>query len=337
MPSTFGNEYMETSLWAWGLFHVMLFGMLALDLGVFHRRSHVVGLREALAWSAAWIGLAMLFNVGIYATMSAEASLQFLAGYVIEKSLSIDNVFVFALIFGFFRVPAAYQHKVLVWGGLGALVMRGIFIFAGIALIKQFHDVIYLFGALLVFSGFKMLMAKEAPFDPNANWIMRIARRFLRVSPQSDGDRFLTRLERGWAVTPLFLVLLFVELTDVVFAIDSIPAIMAVTMDPFLVYTSNALAMLGMRSLYIALAGLLPRFVYLHHGLSAILVFVGGKMLLGDFVKIPIAVSLTVITGILTVAIAASFWHRAAPKSPSVDEVPAEPLPLALGDVKCIS
>lgn len=328
---------METSLWAWSLFHVMLFGMLALDLGVFHRRSHVVGMREALAWSAAWIGLAMLFNVGIYATMSAEASLQFLTGYVIEKSLSIDNVFVFALIFGYFRVPAAYQHKVLFWGIVGALVMRGVFIFAGISLIKQFHGVIYCFGALLVFSGFKMLMAKDAPFDPEANWILRIARRFLRVSPQPDGDRFLTRLERGWAVTPLFLVLLFVELTDVVFAIDSIPAIMAVTMDPFLVYTSNAMAMLGMRSLYFALAGLLPRFVYLHHGLSAILVFVGAKMLLGDFVKIPIALSLTVITGILAVAIAASFWRPMAPKSQSVDEGAVEHLPLVRSDVKCIS
>lgn len=300
---------MDTSLWAWALFHVLLFGMLALDLGVFHRKSHAVGLREALSWSAAWIVLAMLFNVGIYLTSGSEASLQFLTGYVIEKSLSIDNVFVFALIFGSFRVPAAYQHKVLFWGILGALLMRGIFIFAGVALVKQFHVVLYLFGALLIFSGIKMLVLKDAPVDPESNWIMRAARRFLRVSPTGRSDHFLTKIDGKWAVTPLLLVLVSVELTDVVFAIDSIPAIMAVTLDPFLVYTSNALAMLGMRSLYFALAGLLPRFVYLHHGLSAILVFVGVKMLAADFVKVPTTVSLCVILGIILCAVVASLLN----------------------------
>ncbi len=301
---------MDATLTAWGLFHVLLLGMLALDLGVFHRRSHAVSVREALTWSAVWISLAFLFNIGIYATQGTEPALQFLAGYVIEKSLSVDNVFVFAMIFGYFRVPAAYQHKVLFWGILGALLMRAGFIFAGVALVKQFHGLMYVFGALLVFSGIKMLMAKDAPFDPDANWIMRLARRMLRVSPQYHADRFFTRMDSRWAVTPLFLVLLFVELTDVVFAVDSIPAIMAVTLDPFLVYTSNALAMLGMRSLYFALAGLLPKFVYLHHGLSAILVFVGGKMLFADFIKIPIAVSLIVISLIITFAIVASLRSR---------------------------
>jgi tellurite resistance protein TerC len=315
---------MDTSLWAWVLFHALLFGMLALDLGVFHRRSHAVGLRESLSWSVVWIVLAMLFNLGIYFTSGAEASMQFLTGYVIEKSLSIDNVFVFALIFGYFRVPAAHQHKVLFWGILGALVMRCAFIFAGISLIKQFHGLIYLFGALLVFSGIKMLLSKDAPFDPSSSWIIRIARRVFRVSEQPDGDRFMTRTAAGVAVTPLFLVLFFVEITDVVFAIDSIPAIMAVTMDPFLVYTSNAFAMLGMRSLYFALAGLLPRFVYLHHGLSAILVFVGGKMLLSDFVKVPIGVSLGVITCIIVAAVVASFWRGNATSTHFVEAVPCD-------------
>lgn len=301
---------MESSLWSWGLFHLLLFVMLALDLGVFHRRSHAVGLKEALAWSAVWIALALLFCVGIWLTRGTEASLQFLAGYVIEKSLSVDNVFVFALIFGYFKVPAAYQHKVLFWGILGALVMRAAFIFAGVALVKQFHGVLYLFGGLLVLSGIKMLVSKDVPFDPEANWILRMVRRWFRVSPNYDGDRFFTRIDAGRALTPLFLVLVFVELTDVVFAVDSIPAIMAVTLDPFLVYTSNALAMLGMRSLYFALAGLLPRFVYLHQGLSAILVFVGVKMLLSDVVKIPITISLSVIAGIILSAILASYWRR---------------------------
>ncbi len=207
---------MDATLTAWGLFHVLLLGMLALDLGVFHRRSHAVSVREALTWSAVWISLALLFNVGIYATQGTEPALQFLAGYVIEKSLSVDNVFVFAMIFGYFRVPAAYQHKVLFWGILGALLMRAGFIFAGVALVKQFHSLMYVFGALLIFSGIKMLMAKDAPFDPDANWIMRLARRMLRVAPQYDADRFFTRMNSRWAVTPLFLVLLFVELTDVV-------------------------------------------------------------------------------------------------------------------------
>ena len=304
---------METSLWAWGAFHLVLFGMLALDLGVFHRRPHAVGFREALAWSGVWILLAMLFNVVIYATLGADASLQFLTGYVIEKTLSIDNVFVFALIFGYFRVPSVSQHKVLFWGVLGALALRSIFIIAGVALVKQFHALLYVFGALLIVSGIKMFFTKDADFDPESNWIVRVARRFLRVSPGFDGDRLLTRLDSGWAVTPLFLVLLIVEVSDVMFAVDSIPAIMAITLDPFLIYTSNALAMLGMRSLYFALAGLLPRFVYLHHGLSAILVFVGGKMLFADFVKVPIAGSLIVIAGIILIAILASLWRPQEP------------------------
>jgi len=326
---------LETSLWAWGLFHLILFGMLALDLGVFHRRSHAVGLREALAWSGVWVALAILFSLGIWWSSGSEASLQFLTGYVIEKSLSIDNVFVFALIFGCFRVPAAYQHKVLFWGILGALVMRAGFIFAGVALVKQFHAVMYVFGSLLIVSGLKMLLTKGAPFEPDSNWILRLVRRLCRVAPQYDGDRFFTKLDAGWAVTPLFLVLLFVELTDVVFAVDSIPAIMGITLDPFLVYTSNALAMLGMRSLYFALAGLLPRFVYLHHGLSAILVFVGCKMLVGDWVKIPIAASLAVIAGIIFVAIVASL--RISPKSEPIenDSSRRQDCPALASDAEC--
>ena len=303
---------METLMWKWALFHVLLFWMLAVDLGVFHRRSRAVGIREAIAWSVIWCTLAMLFNVYIFLTQGSESSLEFLTGYVIEKSLSVDNIFVFSLIFGYFRVSESHQHKVLFWGILGALAMRGGFIFAGVSLVKQFHWVLYLFGVLLVASGIKMMLAKDAPFDPESNWIMRAARRILRVSPQGDGDRFLTKSGKGWAVTPLFLVLMFVELTDLMFAVDSIPAIMAVTVDPFLIYTSNALAMLGMRSLYFALAGLLPRFVYLHHGLSAILVFVGGKMLLSDTVTIPIGYSLAIIASILFAGIFASIVHRRA-------------------------
>ncbi len=271
---------METTITVWGSFILFVLVMLALDLGVFHRKSHVVSIREALAWSCVWVLLALGFNVGIYYFRGPDLAMQFLAGYLIEKSLSVDNVFVFALLFGYFRVPAMYQHKVLFWGVLSALVMRAVFIAAGVSLMKHFHGVIYIFGAFLVFTAIKMIVKKGEEFDPSKNWLLKLLRKVIPVSNEYSGDRFLTRIDGKWVATPLFVVLMLVETTDVIFAVDSIPAILAVSSDPFIVFTSNVFAMMGLRSLYFALAGMMKSFVYLHYGLAGILGFVGAKMLL---------------------------------------------------------
>lgn len=297
---------METTITVWGSFILFVLVMLALDLGVFHRKSHVVSIREALAWSCVWVLLALGFNAGIYYFRGPELAMQFLAGYLIEKSLSVDNVFVFALLFGYFRVPAMYQHKVLFWGVLSALVMRAVFIAAGVSLMKHFHGVIYIFGAFLVFTAIKMIVKKGEEFDPSKNWLLKLLRKVIPVSNEYSGDRFLTRIDGKWVATPLFVVLMLVETTDVIFAVDSIPAILAVSSDPFIVFTSNVFAMMGLRSLYFALAGMMKSFVYLHYGLAGILGFVGAKMLLADVYKIPVGVALGVVAGILLVSIVAS-------------------------------
>jgi tellurite resistance protein TerC len=311
---------MELNVWGWVGFNAFVLAMLALDLGVFHRRAHVVTMREAATWSAVWVALALVFNAGLYLLAGPRPALEFLTGYLIEKSLSVDNIFVFVLLFTYFAVPARYQHRVLFWGILGALAMRGAFIAAGAYLLEQFHWVIYLFGAVLILTGAKMARRGGAAVDPERNPVTRWARRLLPLTPRYDGQRFWTREGGRLVATPLFLVLLLVEFTDLVFAIDSIPAIFAVTRDPFLVYTSNVFAILGLRSLYFLLAGVVHRFVYLKYALAAILLFVGLKMTLVDLVKVPVAVSLGVIALTMTIAILASL-RRAPPVAPPEEAV----------------
>ena len=286
---------MEVTIWFWIAFNAFVLAMLALDLGVFHRKAHAVSMREAGIWSAVWVALALAFNAGLYFVWGAEPALQFLTGYLIEKSLSVDNVFVFVMLFSFFAVPAQYQHRILFWGILGALVMRAAFIFAGAYVLQEFHWVIYVFGAILVLTGIKMARKVDA-YDPSRNPVLRLAQRVLPLTPHFHGQKFWTRVAEGKLVaTPLFLVLLLVEVTDLVFAIDSIPAIFAVTGEPFLVYTANVFAILGLRSMYFLLAGVVHRFVYLKYGLAAVLVFVGAKMMLTDVYKVPITASLLII------------------------------------------
>ncbi len=299
----------DTSLWLWAGFNLFVLAMLALDLGVFHRKAHAVSLREATVWSGVWISLALLFNAGIWYFRGSEAGVQFLTGYLIEKSLSVDNIFVMALIFGYFAVPAIHQHRVLFWGILGALVMRAAFILAGAALLEAFHWIIYVFGAFLIITGLKMALVRDTEIHPENNPVLRLVRRLVPVTPDYHKGHFFVR-ENGrlWA-TPLFLVLALIETTDLVFAVDSIPAIFAVTTDPFLVYTSNIFAILGLRSLYFLLAGVMQTFIYLKLGLAAILVFVGTKMAVMDLYKIPSFVSLLVVAALLAIAIGASLWR----------------------------
>jgi tellurite resistance protein TerC len=295
--------------------------MLALDLGVFHRKSHVVGAREALVWSGVWVGLALLFNLGVYHWFGPQKGLEFLTGYLIEKALSVDNIFVFLMLFSYFAVPAAYQHRVLFWGILGALVMRAIFIAAGAALLAQFHWVIYLFGALLVVTAVKMLRAGGAhEIQPDRNPVYRLFRRYVPSVEDYRGDRFVVRVDGKWFATPLLAVLVAVEATDLVFAVDSIPAIFAVTSDPFIVYTSNIFAILGLRAMFFLLAGVMDSFAYLKIGLALVLGFVGGKMLLTDIYKIPIEASLGVVAALIAGSIVISMvWP---PRAAAAHEAP---------------
>ncbi len=293
-------------------FTVFVVVALALDLGVFHRKAHVVGAREALAWTSVWVTLAVLFGIAVGVARGGETAIQYFTGYVIEYSLSVDNVFVFSLIFAAFAVPRHLQHRVLFWGIVGALVMRLIMIVAGASLIAQYHWVLYVFGAFLVFTGIRMLIARgEVEAHPENNVLVRFARRHVRVTDDFHGQSFFVRTAAGIAATPLFLALLVVEFSDLVFAIDSIPAIFAVTTDPFVVFTSNAFAILGLRSLYFLLAEAAARFRYLKVGLALILVFVGAKLLAADILKIPSLVSLAIVVSILVVAIGISLLRPA--------------------------
>jgi len=294
---------MVVDIYVWLGFLAFVFVMLALDLGVFHRKSHEVKIKEALIWTAIWIFMAMLFNYGIYVFMGKVKALEFLTGYVIEKSLSVDNLFVFIMIFTYFNVNPKYQHKILFWGILGALIMRAIFIFAGVALITKFHWIIYIFGGFLVFTGIKMLFHKEENLEPEKNPLVRLFKKFMPVTTAEKGDKFFVKIDGKTFATPLFVVLLLVEFTDLIFAVDSIPAILAITNDTFIIFTSNVFAILGLRALYFALAGITQYFHYLKYGLSAILVFVGVKMLVVDFYKVPIVYSLSTILGILIVSV----------------------------------
>jgi tellurite resistance protein TerC len=294
---------METPLIFWLLFNVFVLLMLSLDLGVFNRKSHEISFREAISWTVVWVILALIFNGILYYWRGPVQAMEFFTGYLVEKALSIDNIFVFIMIFSFFQVPAAYQHKVLFWGILGALVMRAIFIFAGVALIEKFHFTIYIFGALLIYTGYKMFVHKNVKLDPDKNPLIRLVKRWIPVTHDLHGDRFFVNLDGKRFATPLFLVLILVETTDLIFAVDSIPAILAITQDQFIVYTSNVFAILGLRSLYFALAGIADRFWLLSYGLAAVLVFVGVKMLLIDLYKIPIQWSLAFIFLIVTLSI----------------------------------
>jgi len=280
--------------------------MLTLDLGVFNRKAHVVSVKEALTWSGVWICLSLVFNGLIYHWFGEAKAIEFFTGYVIEKSLSVDNIFVFVLVFKYFQIPSIYQHKILFWGILGALVMRVIFIFAGVALIEKFHWTIYLFGVFLIYTGYKMFTEQDKQIEPEKNPVIKFFRRVMPVTHELRGDKFFVSENGRRYATPLFLVLILIETTDLIFAVDSIPAILAVTQDRFIVYTSNVFAILGLRSLYFALAHVIHRFIYLSTGLAVILVFVGLKMVLVDVFKIPTFISLIVIAVIITASIVLS-------------------------------
>lgn len=304
----------------WVLFNAAVLAFLALDLGVFNRRPHIVPFKEAAAWCALWIGLSLAFNVFVYFWRGPEPGLQFLTGYVLEYSLSMDNVFVFAVIFGATGVAPQFQHRVLFWGIIGALVMRGLFIYAGVQLVSRFEWVMYVFGVILIVSGVKLVAEKKGKFDPEKSRVLKVARRFLPVLPQFEGAAFFVRRSGRIYATPLLLVLLLVEATDVLFAVDSIPAIFAVTKDPFIIYTSNVCAILGLRAMYFLLAGAILRFRYLRPGLALILVFVGFKMLVAHFYPIPTLVSLVVILCVISAAIIGSLRAPAVPASASRTE-----------------
>lgn len=294
----------------WILFNVFVLAMLALDLGVFQNRpGHTVGFREALGWSGMWVVLAAIFAVLVFFWHGRGATLEFVTGYVIELSLSIDNLFVFLLVFRYFRVPSEYQHRVLFWGILGALIMRAIFIALGVGLIQRFHWIVYVFGAFLVYSGIQLLRQGDAEIHPEKNPVLRLFRRLMPVTENYEDGKFFVRRGRLYA-TPLMVVLLVVETTDLLFAVDSIPAILAITLDAFIVYTSNVFAILGLRSMYFALAGLMEMFEYLHYGLSAVLIFVGAKMLLSRYYQIPTPWALAVVGGVLLISVLASVIRK---------------------------
>ncbi len=297
----------ETLLWIG--FNIFVIIMLAIDLGVFNREAHRITIKESLIWTAVWIILALLFNVGLLIYADTDLALQYLSGYLIEKSLSMDNLFVFLMIFSYFGVPNRYQHKVLFWGILGALIFRALFIFAGVALINRFHWIIYVLGFFLLYTGFRMAVQKDAEVDPEKNPVLKLARRIFPVTQRYHGDHFFTRSGGKLFATPLFIVLLVIETTDVMFAVDSIPAILAISRDPFIVYSSNVFAILGLRAMFFALAGIMQLFEYLHYGLSAILVFVGLKMLLSEWIHLPVWIALLVIAVILIGTIVVSVIH----------------------------
>jgi len=279
--------------------------MLALDLGVLNRRPHSIRFREALGWSVMWVALAIAFAVVVYFWHGRTASLEFATGYLIELSLSIDNLFVFLVIFRYFRVPGELQHRVLFWGILGALITRGAFILVGVGLIRQFDWIIYIFGALLVWSGFKLLRQGDTEIDPEKNPVLKLFRRWMPVTDEYVGNKFWVR-QPGLYATPLVVVLLVVETTDILFAVDSIPAVLAITLNAFIVYTSNVFAIMGLRSMYFAVAGMMDYFEYLHYGLSAVLVFIGGKMLLSHYYKLPTHIALATVLGVLLISVLAS-------------------------------
>ncbi|MBM3890901.1 MAG: TerC family protein [Verrucomicrobia bacterium] len=309
---------METPLWLWIAFNAVVLLLLALDLGVFHRQAHAVSLREAGIWTGVWVALSLAFGGWVWWHGGREPGLQFFTGYVVEYSLSVDNIFVFVLLFRYFAVPALYQHRVLFWGILSALIMRGAFIALGVALIRSFGWVLYLFGVFLVVTGLRMFTHKEMEVHPEQNPVVKLVRHYLPLTASYVGHRLFVRQDHRLMATPLFLVLVVIEITDVIFAVDSIPAVFAITLDPFIVYTSNICAVMGLRSLYFLLAGVMNRFVYLQQGLAVILTYVGVKMLIVHWIKIPTALSLGFIAVVLAVTIALSLRasRRETPSPP---------------------
>ncbi len=299
-----------TPIHVWVVFAVVIAGALVLDLGVFHRKSKKVSLRVALIESAAWIVLSLLFAIYVHFSRGSQAGVAFLTGYLVEKSLSVDNIFVFVLIFRAFQVPERSQHKVLFYGVIGALVMRALFVLAGVELLRNFHFILYIFGGILVVTAIQMLRPGERAIEPERNWLVRITRQFIPVLTNYGGEDFWVKRERKWNATPLFMALVAVEAMDIVFAVDSVPAVLAITRDTFIVYSSNAFAILGLRALYFAIADILPRFRFLHQGLAAILLFVGFKMIASDWIDLPDPVALGVIAGILATTIVASLAVR---------------------------
>lgn len=297
---------MSTQTMMWVVFGVVIGVMFILDLFVFNRKSHEIKFREALTWTLVWVSLAMAFNLGVWYFMGPAKALEFLTGYIIEESLSIDNLFVFIMIFSYFQVPRAHQPRVLKWGIMGALVMRAIFIILGIELIERFHWMVYIFGAILVYTGYKMAFGGDDKIEPEKNPLVRLVRRFIPITKRMVGDRFFIKRRGILAATPLFLTLIVVESSDLIFAVDSIPAVLAVTRDPFIVYSSNVFAIMGLRSLYYLLSHVMEMFVYLKLGVSFILAYVGAKMLLAGVIKIPLIFSLGMIIGTLTISILVS-------------------------------
>jgi len=309
----------------WGSFGTFVLTMLALDLGVFHRHAHVVRVKEALRWSAVWIGLAFLFNIGVYFWRGTDVALQFLAGYLIEESLSVDNLFVFLMILSYFSVPQAYQYKVLFWGILGALILRGLAIAVGMVLLQTFHWVLYIFGGFLIFTGVKMVLQQHEEVHPEHNPVIRLFTRLVPIRTEYHGEKFFVTLHGRRFATPLFLVLLMVAVSDIVFALDSIPAVLAISTDPFILYSSNVFAIMGLRSLFFALSGLMGLFHYLRYGLAIVLTFIGAKMLLADVYHLPIYVALAVVGGVLLLSVLASLLYPVPEaRVPTTDNFPRQ-------------
>jgi tellurite resistance protein TerC len=316
---------MAPQILLWGGFGTFVLTMLALDLGVFHRQARVVHVKEALRWSAVWIALALLFNLGVYFWSGTDVALAFLTGYILEESLSVDNLFVFLMILSYFSVPPAYQHKVLFWGILGALLMRGLMIAVGTVLIQMFHWILYVFGGFLILTGIKMVIQQHDELHPEQNPVVRLFTRFMPVTTAYHAEKFFVQLNGRYFATPLFIVLLMIEVTDVVFALDSIPAVLAVTTDPFIVYTSNVFAILGLRSLFFALSGLMGLFHYLRYGLAVLLVFIGAKMLLAEVFHVPIHWALAVVVGVLLLSVLVSLiWPAPEARLTATEDFPRE-------------
>ncbi len=351
------TDLLSSSAFMWGAFSVLILILLALDLFVFHKAAHEVKFKEAVGWSIFWVSLGLLFSLVVFykyqaqfetghggpvaahtqpagaggaavsdlvPTSAGDAAVKYVAAYLIEKSLSVDNLFIFLVIFSFFKIPPKYQHRVLFWGIFGALVLRTVFIFAGVALLAKFHWLIYILGAFLVFTGLKMAFSQgnKEDEDFSQKWVVRVCKKFVPFSDKLDGEHFFIKQAGKWIATPLFLALVVVEATDVVFAVDSIPAVLAITSDPFIVLTSNIFAILGLRALYFALAGFMNLFVYLGHGLALILIFIGSKMVLVDFIKVPTPLSLSVVGAILVISVGASLMF--GPKKEASEETKAE-------------
>lgn len=300
---------MVTTSW-WVGFHVIVFAMLALDLGVINKKDHVISIKESLVWTAVWVAIALLFNAGIYYYLDHQAASEFLTGYVLEKSLSIDNIFVMTVIFGYFKVDPKFQHRVLFWGILGALVMRILFILGGVSLIERFHFLIYFFGAFLAYTGVKMLFSEEKEMDPEKDFVFKFCKEYFKMSKDLHNEKFFVKINGVTHMTPLFLVLILIESTDLLFALDSIPATLSVTKNAFIAYTSNIFAILGLRSLYFAFSGVVHYFKYLTYALSATLIFIGFKMLVSNYYHIPTDVSLYVVLGLIGSSIAASLIFK---------------------------